>query len=191
MTTTPDTTETLFKKLVDRSYATYQSRIYASERLARLNTTWNVALMLGSVATTIDSVVLLVDDAALGPKGDVVLTCASILTLFVAVAISGMNLSGKSRDMFTSYRRIQRLSADVERAAVNDPTPSTLTRLAGEYDDMLDNSENHRLCDYLKVEPTKRKHLWQGRSDIFAMAPPIALIIASVGLCIPAARWMF
>jgi hypothetical protein len=102
-----------------------------------------------------------------------------------------MNLSGKSRDMFTSYRRIQRLSAEAERVAAQDPSEENLSRLAGEYDDMLDNSENHRLCDYLKVAPDKRLHAWQGRSDIFAMAPPIAFILASIGLCVPAVRWMF
>lgn len=185
-----DSTATLFQKLVDRSYATYQSRIKASERLARLNLSWNLALMVSAVAVTIDSVVLLVDSTALGPKGDVILVCASIMTLFISVSVSGMNLSGRSRDMFTSYRRIQRLSAEAERCAVNDDTGETLARLSQEYDDMLDNSDNHHLCDYLKIKPEKRGHWWQGRSDIGAMVPPLALIALSAGLVLPAVTWM-
>lgn len=185
------TTAELVGKLVQRSYITYQSRIKASERLATLNALWNVALVFGSVAVTINSVVLLVDRNALGPKGDVAMACASILTLFVSVSVSGMNLSGKSRDMFTSYRRIQRLSAEAERVAANQPTQQDLARLSSEYDDMLDNSDNHRLCDYLKVEPSKRKKCWEGRSDLIALLFPVTLIILSAALAAPAVLWMF
>lgn len=190
MTDIDDTTATLFQKLTDRSYTTYQSRIKASERLARLNACWNIALMVSAVAVTIDSVVLLVDSTALGDKGDVVLVCASIITLFISVTVSGMNLSGRSRDMFTSYRRIQRLSAEAERHAVHDCTSERLNQLSQEYDDMLDNSDNHRLCDYLKIRPEKREHWWQGRSDIAALVPPILLIAVSIGLVSPAVAWM-
>lgn len=191
METEQDSLAVQFAKLVDRSYTTYQSRVHASERLARLSATWNVALVVGTLAATIDSVVLLVDKSALGPRGDVVLTCASILTLFISVAISGMNLSGKSRDMFTSYRRIQRLSSEVERTAASRPSVEALFRLAGEYDDLLDNSENHRFCDFLKAEPARRTRPWQGRSNLLATVPPIAFVAASIALASPAINWMF
>lgn len=182
---------TQLQNLVNRSYITYRARIKASERLATLNTVWNIALMFGSVAVTINSVVMLVDRNALGPKGDVAMACASILTLVISVSVSGMNLSGKSRDMFTSYRRIQRLSADAERVVSDQPTRNDLTRLSSEYDDMLDNSDNHRLCDYLKVEPSKRKNCWQGRSDMWALLFPAMLIALSATLAAPAVLWMF
>lgn len=179
----------LFGKLVKRSYITYQSRIKASERLARLNAIWNLALMVSAVSVTITSVVLLVDDGALGIKGTVVLTCASIITLFISVAVSGMNLSGKSRDMFTSYRRIQRLSAQAEREAVEDPCSRALASLASDYDDLLDNSDNHALCDYLKVRPSERNKWWIGRADWLALLAPVGIILASVGLSVPAILW--
>ena len=183
-------TEQAFESLERRSFASYLSRVKASERLARLNTAWNFSLMASSVVTTVDSIVLLVDPKALGRNGAVTLTCASVLTLFISTSISGMNLSGRSRDMFTSYRRIQRLCSEVERAKhLGAPAPE-LERLARDYDELLDNSDNHRTCDFYRAFPDRRPRWWSARDEWAHLLAPMLLLLMAIVLVAPAMAWM-
>ena len=105
----------LFQTLERRSYKTYSARLQASRRLASRNRAWNASLIATSTATTIASVALLTDSSIYGRSGPTLLVCTAILTLIASLVASGLDYSGRSRDMFLNYRRLQRLSAEVER----------------------------------------------------------------------------
>jgi hypothetical protein len=135
----------LFQTLERRSYKTYSARLQASRRLASRNRAWNASLIATSTATTIASVALLTDSSIYGRSGPTLLVCTAILTLIASLVASGLDYSGRSRDMFLNYRRLQRLSAEVERYVCSAGLQSreVLETLHERYDGLLDESENH------------------------------------------------
>jgi hypothetical protein len=152
---------------------------------------WNASLIATSTATTIASVALLTDESIYGEAGPTLLVCASILTLIASLVASGLDYSGRSRDMFVNYRRIQRLSAKVERMLGNPATVSRqeLELLHDTYDALLDESENHTQADYYHAFPSDMKRtaeVWG--EDLLSSAPylsfgaPVALLIPFVAL---------
>jgi hypothetical protein len=182
----------LFAALERRSYRTYSSRLQASQRLAARNRAWNASLIATSTAATIASVALLTDSTIYGKSGPTLLVCVSILTLVASLVASGLDYSGRSRDMFLSYRRLQRLSAEVERHA-NSPATQThdvLENLHQRYDALLDESENHTEADFYRAFPDedkKTRSLW--RETSLSLMPYLSLA-APVGLLIPLVIWI-
>ena len=125
--------------LEGRSYKTYQSRLRAADRLASRSRAWNTFLISMSASSTIASVALLSDAKMYGTRGPTVLVCVAVLTLIASLVTSGLDYSGRSRNMFLNYRRIQRLSAEAERAKSTPEKHTTayVDELNRQYDALL------------------------------------------------------
>ena len=189
----PDVATSL-KRLEDRSYKTYRCRLRASGRLAARNQAWNASLIASSTATTIAAVALLTDESIYGAAGPTLVVCASILTLVASLVSSSLDYSGRSKNLFLNYRRLQRLSAEVERLAeapdgrTNDDVVETLHR---RYDALLDESENHTEADYYHavLKGTQKKPASAWVQDLVSLVPYVALL-APIGLLVPFAEWV-
>src|SRR4051794_21743147 len=110
----PSDVAAALQRLEDRAYKTYRSRLHASKRLASRHQAWNASLIASSTATAIAAIALLSDESIYGDAGPTLVVCASILTLVASLVSSALDYSGRSRDMSVNYRRIQRLSVEVE-----------------------------------------------------------------------------
>lgn len=182
----------LLKLLEQRSYTTYQSRLRASRRLTARYRAWNASLIASSTATTIASVALLTDESIYGEAGPTLIVCASILTLIASLVASGLDYSGRSRNMFVNYRRIQRLSAQAERMLGDSASVSRqdLESLHERYDSLLDESENHTEADHYHAFPAdKKKSAAVWCEDLISLAPYLSFA-APIALLIPFAAWI-
>jgi hypothetical protein len=181
----------LYSILEHRSYRTYAARLQASIRLAARSRGWNAALISTSAATTIASVGLLTDQSIYGNAGSTLLVCVSILALIASLVTSGLNYSGRSRNMFLNYRRIQQLSSKVERD-LKTPGTQTLSQLEilnQTYDSLLDESENHTGADHLRAMGESRKSWPVVRENLLTWIPYASLVVP-LALVIPLAKWL-
>lgn len=182
----------LFSILERRSFKSYKSRLCASRRLAARNRAWNASLIASSTAATIASVALLSESTIYGRSGPTLLVCVSILTLVASLVASGLDYSGRSRDMFLNYRRLQRLSAEVERyvQAPNLQTHAILETLHARYDALLDESENHTEADYFRAFPDESRRTGSFWRETLLSAMPYVTLLAPIGLLIPFVNWI-
>lgn len=136
-----------------RSYKTYRARLEAEKRLRRSHHAWNFSSIAASVATAIASIALLVDPSVYGKRGEAMLVFASVLTFALYLAAATLDYSGRSRNMFINYRKIQALSERVERLRKfgHGTSGDVIERLWNEYDALLDESENHASFDYYRT----------------------------------------
>lgn len=180
-----------------RSYKTYLARLKASERLALRNKAWNASLVALTTSATIGSVGMLSDGEMYGSGGDTLLVCVSILTLVASLVTSGLDYSGRSRDMFINYRKVQRISVLAE-AAKCDPTID-VAALWDDYHALMDESENHTAGDYYRAErqralaanePSPPRDLAVWWEDIITYAPFLSLAFAAA-LAVPLVIWFF
>lgn len=145
--------------LEDRSYRTYRARLKASQRLQTRAMVWNAVLIGMSVATSVAGIGLLTNSSLFGEHGQVLLCSTSVLTLATSLVVTSRDYTGRARDMTANYRKIQRLSADLERnRSTSDVFKIDVDRLYRRYNDLLDESENHTSADYyLACLPAKEK----------------------------------
>jgi len=139
-------------KFAERTYTTFISRTRAAERLSVRGMLWNIALATSSTTTLAISVVSLSNPIYLGGRANLLACLFSILTLVLSLIVALFNYGARSRDMFHSYRTIQRVSVEAERLAGTGLSEQAerdeLARLSGEYQLGLDQSENHTTLDY-------------------------------------------
>ncbi|MDH3006745.1 SLATT domain-containing protein [Gordonia alkanivorans] len=134
-----------------RAYKTYRARESACSRLGRRARAWNWAIVALSTATTVAAVGMLTDSDMYGPNGSTLLVCVSIFALVVSLAATNMNHSGRSRDMFLNYRKIQRIAVEIEAMKSGKiVTEVMVTAISDRYQEILDESENHTPGDYLR-----------------------------------------
>lgn len=139
-----------------RAYTTYRAREAACVRLGRRARAWNWALVAFSTATTVAAIGMLTDPLMYGRNGSTLMVCVSVLTLVVSLATTNMDYSGRSRDMFLNYRKIQRLSVEMEELRSSKLVTFDLVRsLMDRYQAVLDESENHTSGDYYRSLSTK------------------------------------
>lgn len=125
-------------------------------RLGRRARAWNWALVAFSTATTVAAIGMLTDPLMYGRNGSTLMVCVSVLTLVVSLATTNMDYSGRSRDMFLNYRKIQRLSVEMEELRSSKLVTFDLVRsLMDRYQAVLDESENHTSGDYYRSLSTK------------------------------------
>jgi hypothetical protein len=181
----------LLEVLEDRSYKTYYSRLRASQRLASRHRAWNASLISTTTASAIASIALLADADIYGGAGPTLLVCISVLTLTASLVTSGLDYSGRSRDMFLNYRRIQRLSAEVERMKKEPHLHrfAVVEELNRRYDALLDESENHTEADYYRAFPIDKKSWSTRRESALSIFPYVSLLIP-IGLVAPLVSWM-
>ena len=139
-----------------RAYTTYRAREAACVRLGRRARAWNWALVAFSTATTVAAIGMLTDPMMYGTNGSTLMVCVSVLTLVVSLATTNMDYSGRSRDMFLNYRKIQRLSVEMEELrSCQIVTLDSVRSLMNRYQAVLDESENHTTGDYYRSLSTK------------------------------------
>ncbi len=189
----------LLTKFSEKTYRTYLARLRASKRLAARNRAWNTSLISTAAASTISSVALLSDEGIYGKTGPTLLVSISILTLVISLVTSGIDYSGRSRNMFLNYRRIQTVSTEAERAS-NTPhlqTQAVLEDLASKYDGLLDESENHTSVDFARAMAERGLAVlgpavsgWALRAESAISFLPYASLLIPLGLLIPVIVWI-
>jgi hypothetical protein len=183
--------EQMLRIVERRAYRTYQARLIATNRLRDRSQAWNACLVATATATTIAAIGLLADEKMYGSTGPAVLVAVSVLSLTVSLATSGLDYSGRSRNMFVNYRRIQRVSAEAERAAM-DPsmhTKDVVDDLNARYDALLDESENHTAGDHRRVLADQKKD-WNSRREQLVSSLPFVALLVPIGVLIPFVMWM-
>jgi hypothetical protein len=136
-----------------RAYKTYRARQSACSRLGKRARAWNWALVAFATSTTVASIGMLTDSDMYGTNGGTLLVCLSVLALVASLATTNMDYSGRSRDMFLNYRKIQRISVEMEEFRQQKTTPVTagaVKRLSDRYQAILDETENHTAGDHLR-----------------------------------------
>ena len=186
-------------KFSEKTYLTYLTRLTASKRLAARNRAWNTSLISTAAASTISSVALLSDATIYGKTGPTLLVSVSILTLVISLVTSGIDYSGRSRDMFLNYRRIQTVSTDAERASTTPSlqTQAVLDELTSRYNGLLDESENHTSTDFARAIAERGLtpsgppvSVWSLRGERAVSFLPYLSLLIPLGLLIPVIVWI-
>lgn len=136
-----------------RTYRTYRSRESACSRLGKRARAWNGALVALATSTTIASIGMLTDEEMYGTNGSALLVCLAVLALVASLTTTNLDYAGRSRDMFLNYRKIQRISVEMEELRRQSREPVTMQlvrRLSDRYQAVLDETENHTEGDHLR-----------------------------------------
>ncbi|WP_170169893.1 SLATT domain-containing protein [Nocardioides aurantiacus] len=155
--------EDWLEKFERRTYTTFVSRARASERLGVRGMLWMIALSVASASTLCASVVSLANGPRPVSQADLGTTLFSLATLVLSLIVAALNYQSRSRDLFHSFRAIQRVSSQAESLRyLGGPSagggPET-SALEGAYQDALDQSENHTTLDYHKARrPRQDEH---------------------------------
>ena len=139
---------------------TYLTRLQMARRLQNRGSNWNSALVSLTVSSAIASTCLLIDGSLYGTRGSVLLVVLGIFILAASLMVANTDYANKSRHAFEIYRDIQRLSVKVDALSQNPPGRaskiwSIRNALDGEYQDVLDRSDNHAPADYAKAVRTR------------------------------------
>ncbi len=139
----------LAKRLEDRTYKTYRSRIRAYHRLRRRDNAWNASLIALSTSTTVASIGMLVDREMYGKGGDALMLALAVLSLVASLVVASAKLRERAQSMEGSYKRIQQIAV----AAENIPEDAVsgyqrLQELRQEYLIAIESSENHSSADF-------------------------------------------
>lgn len=178
----------LLQDLERRAFKTYQARVRATARLAARNRAWNAFLIATSSSGVIASVALLVEPDIYGVGGPVLLVVVSMLTVVASLVTASLDYSGRARNMFINYRKVQRLSGEAERAQ-RDPGQcnfETAQRLFSQYDGLLDESENHTAGDYARAQSewrsgSRAKEMLLTFAPLASLSIPILLLVPFLG----------
>jgi SMODS and SLOG-associating 2TM effector domain family 5 len=186
-----------------RAYKTYRARQSAANRLGRRARAWNWALIAFSTSTTIAAIGMLTDPDMYGANGDTLMVCLAILVLVASLTTSNMDYSGRSRDMFINYRKLQRISVEMEELRNQLQTPVTeemVKELSRRHQAILDETENHTTGDHLRhfsrtLLPDDPHHstddnLYKMRrramlADFLITSTPYATLLVPVALVVP------
>jgi hypothetical protein len=174
----------------DRTYKTYKSRLKASERLRALGQAWNFSMLALCTSTAVATIGLLTDDKMYGAAGPTLVAVLAVLSLIASLVVAAQSYPARSRDMFASYRRVQRISATAESLRLRDsaPSQSQIDELLKAYNDALDDSENHSGADYLRAFPTRGMQLPSVTANV-ALAAPYLSLIAPILVVVPFVIW--
>lgn len=179
------------EKLESRSYKSYKGRMHASERLALRDKAWNTSLLSLTVATTIASIGLLTDTEMYGAAGPTIFVCLAVLSLVISLVVAGLNYGARSRDLFNNYRRLQRLSTEVEhlRDHAEEPNFAEVKILLDRYNDLLDDSENHNAADYARGSSSGQL-TWVVAKDWAISALPFVTLLIPIFVMVPFVQWL-
>lgn len=193
--TNHDEWERRLATLEKRSYETYKARLEACKRLETRARALNGLVVALSLSGLIAAAGMLRDRDLYGHNGDALWLFISILTFAGSLASSSLGYAARSRNMFQNYRKLQRLSVQAETAKsdTHQWSRERFESLSAEYDDLLDESENHTTADFLRVRRqldstsglTPGENLRVVASTMLSTAPWLALAIP-VLLVIPA-----
>lgn len=185
------------KVLEQRTYKTYMARLQACNRLQYRARAWNALVISASLAGLIASAAMVRDSGVYGENGDLLWLMVAIATFAGSLITASLNYSGRSRDMFLSYRKIQALSGQFEMLKRHNTRHQhgRVAALKGVYDSLLDESENHTPADYfrtierqLRTSRQQATILWSKVLDLlpwFSVALPVILLIPPVRIFLP------
>lgn len=153
-----------------RTYQTYKARVRAANRLKARGVAWTTALISASTAASIASIASIVEQDLYGEYGSVIAAAISVLTLVASLVVTGVNYEARHRKMFDNYRKIQRLSAELEFLRANSVHQSDeqIRVLLDRYQDLLDESENHSDLDNMavaRIKATAERKAAQSKND--------------------------
>lgn len=179
------------KKIEDRAFKTYKSRLAAAERLKLLGQMWNLSLIALSTSTTIAAIGLLTDPAMYGEGGPTYLTALAVLSLVASLIVASQEYAARSRNMFMSYRKFQRIATEAEllRATSWFVRRRVLTGLVHDYNAAVDESENHTTADFDKGYRGRRLTSPLFVSNLF-VGLPVASFVAPIVVLSPFVVWM-
>lgn len=180
---------TTLETLEDRSYKNYKHRMFASQRLAARDRAWNTSLLSFTVSTTIASVGMLTAPGLYGQAGPTLLACLAVLSLVSSLVVSGLDYGARSRNLFSNYRRFQRLSVELEHKNSTNVTITEIETLAllNQFNDLLDECENHTDADHDRVE-NKKLSIPIVKSQLLTFLP-YATLIFPILVIVPFALW--
>ena len=189
------------EKFSERTYTTFTSRARAADRLSRRGNLWTIALALSSTATVVASILSLVRPNYIEGRGGLISLLSSVLTLVLSLIVSTLRYEARSRDLFHSFRSVQRVSAKAEHLSAQCLSTDESNRLSREleadYQSALDLSENHTAGDYYRARKKPQGKMLENLSYYADLsraqltrtigdAIPFSLVVAS-GLLI---AWM-
>lgn len=147
------------KKFERRTYITFVSRARASERLGTRGMLWMIALSVASASALCASVISLANAPRPVSHTDLGTALFTLATLVLSLIVAALNYQARSRDLFHSFRAVQRVSAQAESLRERGESPSatetSVPSLEIAYQDALDKSENHTTLDYHKARPIR------------------------------------
>lgn len=197
------------KREEQRAYKTYRARQSAANRLARRARAWNWALVAFSTSTTIAAIGMLSDPDMYGPSGDTLMVCLAVLVLVASLATANVDHSGRSRDMFINYRKLQRISVEMEQLGSQwdvQVTHDRVKELSDRHQAILDETENHTSGDHLRhfsrtlakddlyYSADSNLHARRRRamaSDFLITSAPYLTLLVPVALVVPLAHNLF
>ena len=121
----------------------------------------------------------------------------AITSLVTSLVVSSVNYGTRAKAMESNYKKIQRISVEVE-ALRSAPAPGTNLHeeyrdLLHEYGYVIDSSENHSDSDYQKANsmsgaPITAKQGW--RESLLSVVP-YAFLGVPVAVLVPFIFWFF
>jgi hypothetical protein len=181
---------TELKLLEDRAFTTYKARLKAAERLHMLDNFWNAALIASAVSGAVSAIGSVVDGSMYGDAGPALLAVATVIVLVVSLVVSAQSFGARSRNMFISYRRAQRiaLAAESLRLSGRRSSDKRVARLLHAYNTLLDESENHTEADYQRATMPGRP-TWAKFREGALVAAPLFFLSLPVLTVAPFAAW--
>jgi hypothetical protein len=140
-------------ELARRVERTYLSRLKMAERLQARGGYWTGALVALTLSSTIASIALLFDAHLYGAHGEVLLVLVGVFVLVASLVIANANYTSRAHRGFETYRKLQRLSVKIdvrahELSRWTSKSRSAYAAFDAEYQDILDNSDNHSGADF-------------------------------------------
>lgn len=183
------------ERLEKRAFKTYKARLMAANRLRSRRVAWDTFLIATSTSTTVASIGLLSDPAVLGVRGDVIIAMLAVLSLVVSLVVASVDYAGRCRQMDSNYRSIQRISLEAEAMANGSRSARGIHRLQGEYDHIVDASENHSSADYYRAVAAEGGAISPGavraiRLDRAVTSLPYLSLILPVVISVSIATWL-
>ena len=149
---------------------------------------------------------MLTDGTMYGPNGDTLLVCLAILALVASLMTTNKDYSGRSRDMFINYRKLQRISVEMEQLGNQTSVPVTrgvVQALSDRHQALLDETENHTPGDHLRhfsrtlpeddphysQDPNLYKERrWSRAKDLAITTLPYGTLAVPLALLVPLVR---
>jgi len=127
--------------LEDRIWKTRKARINMSERLKHYDFYSQMLIIYYSLLLII---VTIIDINNKNIDVSIPTLIFSIIILVMSVFVYAMSFGKRSVEIQKTYTSMQRILSKIKRL-------SNTNRIEDEYYDLLESSENHRPCDFLKV----------------------------------------
>ncbi len=127
--------------LEDRIWKTRKARINMSERLKHYDFYSQILIIYYSLLLII---VTIVDINNKNIDVSIPTLIFSIIILVMSVFVYAMSFGKRSVEIQKTYTTMQRILSKIKRL-------SNTSRVEDEYYDLLESSENHNTCDFLKV----------------------------------------